>query len=122
MHGLIIREEPIKEILAGRKIWEIRGSSTKIRGTISLIQSGLGVIVGVCELVDCVGPLSLVDLQQEVDKHRIPKEQLINKLPYSRTFAWVLKDAKHFNQPIPYKHPLGAIRWVILPDNIFHKE
>src|SRR5882724_4942048 len=56
-HALIIREEPLSKILAGTKTWEIRGSATKRRGRIALIQSKSGLVVGTCDLVDVVGPL-----------------------------------------------------------------
>ena len=54
----MIRPHWIDLILKGTKTWEIRGSRTTARGTIGLIPSGSGTIVGVCEVVDCLGPLS----------------------------------------------------------------
>jgi hypothetical protein len=76
VRGLIIHSEPINEILAGRKTWEIRGSKTHIRGTIGLIEAGTGTVVGLCELVGCVGPLSLAEMRKHTKKHRIPVARL----------------------------------------------
>lgn len=112
MRGLIIRTEPLNNILAGRKTWEIRGTRTKIRGTIGLIESGSGTIVGCCELIDCVGPLSLSEMQRTVEKHGITLEHLEHNLPYLNPYAWVLSKARRLKQPKPYDHPLGAIIWV----------
>lgn len=119
MRGLLIHEGPIKQILSGRKTWEIRGSSTKIRGTIALIQSGSGQIVGRCKLVDVVGPLTLKEMRS-TKKHGIAKAELTG-LYYKKTFAWVLKDARRLRRPIPYRHHLGAVIWVKLPDDVFEQ-
>src|SRR5665213_3012769 len=58
VRALLIRPAPLGQILEGTKTWEIRGSKTLVRETIGLIASGSGTVVGVCDLVDCVGPLS----------------------------------------------------------------
>lgn len=110
MKGLIIKRQWLDLIFAGKKIWEIRGCNTKTRGKIALIQSGSGLIVGECELVGSK-QLSLFDYQNNVDKH-----QVINTftLPYTKTFAWVLQNAKKYDNPKPYKHKCGAVIWVNL--------
>jgi hypothetical protein len=58
MNGLVIRSPWVDMILAGEKTSEIRGKKTSIRGTIALIRGGSGLIVGTCELIDVVGPLT----------------------------------------------------------------
>ncbi|GGE44896.1 hypothetical protein GCM10011391_24670 [Pullulanibacillus camelliae] len=52
MKGLIIKSPWIELILAGKKVWEIRGSNTTIRGLVALIKSGTGTIVGEVTIVD----------------------------------------------------------------------
>ena len=52
MKALIIKKPWIDNILDGKKTWEIRGSKTNIRGQIELIQSGSGLVVGSCEIID----------------------------------------------------------------------
>ena len=58
MRALLIRHPHIDKILEGTKTWEIRGSRTLFRERIALVASGSGTVVGVCDLVDCVGPLT----------------------------------------------------------------
>ena len=58
MRALVIKKPWLDKILAGTKTWEIRGSRTNIRGTIGLIESRSGTVVGLCEVIDCVGPLT----------------------------------------------------------------
>lgn len=118
MDGLLIRSPWIEKILYGEKTWEIRGSRTNKRGKIALIRSGSGLIVGTCKLMDVVGPISLSEMHKNGDKHCIPLNEL-KRLPYPKTYAWVLKGAKGLRKPIPYKHPLGAVIWVKLPTNLF---
>lgn len=119
MRGLIIHSEPINDILAGRKKWEIRGSKTHIRGTIGLIEKGTGTVVGVCELVGCVGPLSLAAMRRHVNKHRIPIARLRSREGHYKTiYAWVLRNAHRLKRPVPYEHKSGVIIWHPLPNSI----
>ena len=117
IRGLLIKSPWIEYILQGRKIWEIRGSNTNIRGKIALIRSGSGLVVGTCELVDVNEPLTLPEMRRNVDMHGIPLKDLGRGLYYEKTYAWVLKNAKTLKSPIPYKHPSGAVIWVKLPDS-----
>ena len=110
MKALIIKQPWIDYILDGRKVWEIRGSNTKIRGKIALIQSGSGLIIGECELMDSI-PLDERTYKQGKEFHRIPNTET---LPYKKTYAWVIANAIRYDSPKPYKHPNGAIIWVNL--------
>lgn len=112
MKGLIIKEPWIDYILSGDKVWEIRGSSTTIRGEISLIKSGTGMVFGTVELIDCL-KISLTQYQNSNDKHMISLEHL-SEMPYKNTYAWVLANPKAFETPTPYRHPRGAVIWVNL--------
>jgi hypothetical protein len=58
LSGLLIRSPYIDWILDGSKSWEIRGSATRKRGRIALVQSGTGTVVGSADLVDVIGPLT----------------------------------------------------------------
>lgn len=110
LKGLIIKSPWIQLILKGKKTWEIRGSKTNIRGTIALIQSGTGKVYGTTEIVDCK-ELSWEEYQKSEQYHCIPKEKRLNT-HYKRIYAWILKNPKVFEEPIPYQHPKGAIIWV----------
>ena len=52
--GLIIKGKWLDKIFAKKKVWEIRSSPTNIRGRIFLVQSGSGMVVGECNIVDCI--------------------------------------------------------------------
>jgi hypothetical protein len=119
MRGLIIHSIPLQEIFAGRKTWEFRTRRTYIRGTIGLIEKGTGTVVGLCELVDCIGPLTLPDLRRNTDKHDLSKSKLRTWDEKVILYAWVLKDARRFKKPVPYKHKFGIVTWHPLPDSIF---
>jgi hypothetical protein len=108
--ALIIRSPHIERILAGTKTWEIRGRATKMRGKIGLIRSKSGLVVGRCEVVDVVGPLSL---RMNARKAGFAPDE-ITKLFYPTTYAWVLRKARKLRTPVPYKHPAGAVIWVNL--------
>jgi hypothetical protein len=113
-HAILIREEPLAKILAGTKTWEIRGSATKRRGGIALVQSKSGLVVGTAELVDVRGPLSLSELRAASRRSQFRP----SKLPYPSTFAWVVRSARRLRTPVPYKHPPGAVIWVKLTPGV----
>jgi len=111
--ALLVRSPFVERILAGRKTWEIRGSKTNVREKIGLIRSGSGRIVGTCEIIGVIGPLSLAELRRNAHKIGARADE-ITKRPYATTYAWVIKNAKPLRRPISYRHPSGAIRWVKL--------
>ena len=115
MRALIIRKPWLDQILAGTKIWEIRGSRTKIRGTVGLIQSQSGMVVGLCELVECFGPLTAEKFRRNARKAGMTAAEAILG-GYENTFSWVLANARRFKTPVPYKHLIGAVIWVELDD------
>jgi hypothetical protein len=115
LRALVIKKPWLDKILAGTKTWEIRGSRTNIRGTIGLIESRSGTVVGLCEVIDSVGPLTAEEYSRNARKAgMLPAEA--NLGGYKNTFAWVLANARRFKTPVPYKHPSGAVIWVQLDD------
>jgi hypothetical protein len=117
--GLVIKSPWSGLILDGYKTWEIRGSRTKIRGRIAIIESGTKQIHGYADVVDCIGPLTGKQLNENVQKHRVEETFNSNigpkfKMPYARTYAWVLDNVQRLKNPKPYVHPPGAIIWVNL--------
>jgi len=114
MNDLVIRSPFVEWILVGKKTWEIRGRYTHVRGKIALIRGGSGLIVGTCDLVDVVGPLTLRDLQKNARKLGRTSSEVRPPKPYKKTYAWVLKNANKLNRPRPYVHPSGAVVWVKL--------
>ena len=117
MNALIIKKRPLELILRRRKTWELRGRRTSIRGRIGLVESGTGTVVGTCEVADVKGPLTLAEVRQNADKLGLaPRE--IYSLPYTKTFAWILRKARRVKAPVSYKHPRGAVVWVKLAPSI----
>lgn len=115
MHGLVIKSPYIDDILSGKKRLELRGQNTHIRGTIVLLKSGSGLALGTVDIVD-VKKLSLDEYNEwtyRKDNGKLPAD----KLPYKITYAYVLKNPNKYDVPKKYKHPIGAITWVKLPEN-----
>ena len=113
MTGLVIKSPWIDLILSGQKTWEIRGSRTQMRERIALIKSKSGTVIGGCDVVDCIGPLTHDQLRATAERHRIPLHML-DRLPYPQTYAWVVGNPKPLATPIAYRHPSGAVIWVRL--------
>lgn len=110
--ALIIKKHWLDLILSGQKTWEIRGNNTKIRGKIGLIESGSGMIVGECEIINS-WPFFEFPLRLNKSRHHITFDDL-EKMNYKLAWTWELKNAKRYNNPIPYTHPQGAVVWVKL--------
>lgn len=88
-----------------------------MRGTIGLIPSQSGTIIGACDVVDCVGPRSASMFRENAAKAAmLPSEAKLGS--YAKTYAWVLANPKYLKKPVPYKHPSGAVIWVCLEESI----
>jgi hypothetical protein len=121
--GLMIREPWLSQILMKQKLWELRGIATKIRGRLALIRSGSGLIVGECQLDDCVGPIDFATLIGTGALSKIERDEIEREghAPYvtsdrltSKTFAWVVSSPILYPRPVAYSHPSGAITFVDL--------
>jgi hypothetical protein len=111
LRALLIRHPWIDKILGGEKTWEIRGSRTSVRERIGLVPSGSGTIIGVCDLVDCIGPLTAEEFRKNAKKAGMrPGEATLGH--YRKTYAWVLAKPRILKLPVPYRHPSGAVIWV----------
>ena len=117
MRALLIRRPWIDMILDGKKTWEIRGSRPSVRGQIALVASGSGTVVGLCDLVDCVGPLTANQFRKNANKAGMrPSEAELGW--YRQTYAWVVDKARRVDQPVPYQHPSGAVIWVSIDGKV----
>ncbi len=106
--ALIIMPDPLALILSGKKRWEIRGRTTKIRGKIFLAQSGTGKIYGQTELVDAI------KMSRKIFNDNFSKHRASGSFDPAYCHAWIFKNTKKFKKPRPYFHPKGAIIWVKL--------
>jgi hypothetical protein len=112
--ALVVQPLWCELILRNVKHWEMRTTKTKVRGTIGLIESGTGLIVGKVNLIDSLDALSEREYFLHVDKHKIPR---IAGIASKWKYPWVLDSAVKFDSPIPYDHPKGAVIWVKLTND-----
>lgn len=108
--GLIIKKEHLDKILSGEKTIELRSSNTSVRGKINLIESGSGNIVGECVIEKSEGPFSVRKLVEMERFHKCSDREMLHKW----NCTWHISSAKRYKNPIPYKHPKGAVIWVKL--------
>ena len=108
---LVVKNPWLELILAGKKVWEIRDASTKVRGKIHLaLSGGGGRIVGQCHITNSLA-IDKGVLGKHVVKHCVKD---LGMIPYPRPHAWVLSKARRYKTPFKYSHPRGAIQWVKL--------
>lgn len=113
--GLIIRPEPLEQILSGRKTWEMRANHTHVRGPVALIQKGSKSVFAVADIVDSRGPLSDAERFNAVHLHGITPERLQQSEVAHYRYAWVLANVQRLARPIAYQHRGGVI-FVTLDD------
>jgi len=101
-------------ILGGKKIWEMRSRPASHRGRIALIRKGSGTVVGIADLVDCIGPLDAIAWRAHADKHCIPSH--LQEQTQQWNTAWVLADVVSLKNPVRYTHKSGAVTWVLLDE------
>lgn len=114
--GFILKKHWADLILNGNKTWEIRGSNCKIRGKVGIISGGKWI--GNIDIVDCI-EINLKMYRENIDKHNVGLEEdskfgSVLKLPYKKTFAWILASPKKFLIPKNYIHKKGCVIWVNL--------
>lgn len=110
LSAIPIREPWIDMILAGKKEWEIRSKFTKKIHPVALIRAGSGTVVASTNLSE------VIQLTQELAYENVA---IMGFIPLTMVeakgldgqYAWVLKDIVKFKNPIPYKHPSGAVTW-----------
>jgi len=108
-----VREPYASLIVDGKKTWEIRKSPTRVRGPIGIISRGR--LIGEVELVDVLGPFSVEALKAHEDKHRA--SGFLESYAQGRPlWAWVLKNPRRYEKPLPIPPKKGRMRWVDLSD------
>jgi ASCH domain len=117
MKALTIRSPWIDLILAGQKTWEMRSRRCHVRGPIALIQAGSGLIVGTADMIDCLPKLNEAEMRAHQAQHGIPEEMLDEVIAHGWVVPWVLSNVRRLAQPVPYKHPWGAVTWIDVPDD-----
>ena len=106
--ALVIKKCWLDKILAGKKVWEIRGTSTKRRGWMHLAQSKSGQLRGGAKLVDCFQVK-----RGEFLKHRCQHHVTsLKDVEYKTLWAWVLSAAREYAAPFDYSHTQSAVIFV----------
>jgi hypothetical protein len=118
MRGLVIREPWISKILAGSKTWEMRSTTTKIRGEIALIRQRSGLVVGIANLVESLPPLTRSNYTEFSGQHAIPPGMVDDVIRNRWVHPWVLADVRQLATPVPYKHKSGAVLFVTLDASV----
>lgn len=113
--ALIIDEPWITKILNGEKDWEMRSTSSRIRGPIGLIRKGSLQVVGIADFIDVSGPYDNEALVSYTNYHKIPSERF-SQPDYKWRYAWELSNVKPLAEPASYIHKSGAVIWVELDE------
>jgi hypothetical protein len=92
------------------------GQETLVRGRIALIRKGSKTVIGVADLVRTLPKLPQSELKASVDKHRVPDSDI--SIDFKHSTAWVLQRARSLREPVPYRHPAGAVIWVNLAPEV----
>jgi hypothetical protein len=121
--GLTIKKQWLDLILEGKKKWEIRSMSCKVRGQIGLVRSQVKkgdpcLWLGTAEIVDCK-KLSMQDFKESLDKHCVSIEDLKilskgkkKKIDDIKLFAWVITNVRVFEKPVVVQRKPGAVNWI----------
>jgi hypothetical protein len=123
---LIICEEPLGQILDGRKSYEVRRRPTRMTGRrIALSVKGKNLIVGTCKLAACLGPLTMKEVIKNAWRMGSTKSRVLEERKWwhrecakHRVYAWVLRDVRRLRKPIAFRNPSGAVVWARLPFRI----
>jgi hypothetical protein len=106
--ALTVKKEWLDLILAGKKTWEIRGTSTDRRGLIHFAQSGSGQLRGRAKLVGC----RQLDRDTFMQHKRFHQIRNVKMVKYKKIWAWILEDAEPHDMPFDYSHKQGAVIFV----------
>ncbi len=80
---------------------------------IGLIRSGSGNVIGVCKVIDCIGPLTSEQFLRNARRAAIKPSEAVRSR-YKKTFAWVITNPCYLRREVSYTHPRGAVIWVKL--------
>lgn len=102
--GLVIMEEPLNKILAGRKTMELRSKPNRQLGRVALIKKGTGKIYAVAEIVESIGPMSFDELRAHAREHAVEPERLREVFENGWRYGWRLMNVVVLRSPVKYVH------------------
>ena len=111
MKCLIVKKKWADLILSGEKTGEMRSLRRNMRGTIGIIESGTGTIIGECRLHACS---DMSHMTADELYRMYLSNHCVNDVTALRRWnkAWHIDRAFRYEKPIPYKHPKGAVIWI----------
>ncbi|MFN3337288.1 MAG: ASCH domain-containing protein [Thermomicrobium sp.] len=109
--SLIVREPWASYIVQGRKTWEVRRYPTRVRGRIGIV-SPRGLI-GAVRLVRVLGPFTVEELLEEIERHLAPEEFLREYAQDRPLWVWELEEAEEFEEPYEVERAGGPRIWVL---------
>ncbi len=113
--GLFVRQPYASLIVEGQKTWEIRKHPTRVRGRVGIVNRGH--VLGTVEIVGTRGPFTPEQLAEHQDKHRADVQTLKDYAQGSPLYAWILKNAVKYPEPVPIPTVKGQQMWAKLrPD------
>ena len=110
--GLVVREPYASWIVDGRKTWELRRWPTHVRGRIGIVSGGQ--LLGDVELVGVEGPFALEELGAFRHLHHGAEEFLRAYAGGRPLWAWVLRGARRYPEPLAVPPHPGRRLWVDL--------
>jgi len=75
-------------------------------------------VVGTVEITGCTEKLSRAQMLDEQRRHRIDAADIASGVVDNWNRGWIFQDARPLANPIPYRHPLGAVIWVTLDEAV----
>ena len=101
-------------LLAGTKTWEMRGRRTSVRGRVYLARQGSGLLVATASVEGCGEPLDHEGMLATRAMHGIPPDKVDGAVAAGWVVPWHLSGILPLPEPLPYRHPRGAVTWVRL--------
>jgi hypothetical protein len=112
LSAIPIKSPWVEMILNGTKTWEVRSKNTKKLGPVALIKSGTGTVVATAKIAE------VIELTESLARKNAKKMgmSVVDAVSCVKYYAWVLSDVVPLKNPVPYKHPSGAVTWVSLDE------
>jgi hypothetical protein len=98
-HLLVVAEPWASLLVDGAKTWELRTTSTKVRGPIGIAAKGTGTIIGAVNLVGAHGPFTGDEIDDYERLHRVPASDTATYGGPKGLYAWEMSDAVRFETP-----------------------
>ena len=118
--ALTVQSHWIEEILSGRKVWELRNQSRRLRGEVAVVANGqlLGQVnfddaflvserdSGHAVIAPPGNEQNFLALAGNMAKHGV---QDLGSTAYTRVWAWVMSSPARYSLPVPYRHLTGQL-------------